>query len=177
MSEMLYAIIKYEENTLDEAISDSCFDFVTEACSKKIAIEMISKRVSIGDGENYFNFITPINYILNSLRKNEIVIELSNSYVFGEAEKILDDDYSVPYPPHIKRLKNLQGLLKYIFDIPIVKGLSVYMCSDYYEEADFEVINCSIPEFAIVMKEKLLQKLSFGYKCDINKSIVPCKNH
>ena len=170
MSEMLYAIIKYEENTSDEAISDSCFDFVTEACSKKIAIEMISKRLNIGDSENYFNFITPINYILNSLRKNEIVIELSNSYVFGEAEKILDDDYSVPYPPHIKRLKNLQGLLEYIFNIPIVKCLNIYMCDDYYEEDEFEIINCLMTEFAIVMTEKLFQKLSFGYKCVFNKS-------
>lgn len=170
MSDMLYAIIKYEENTLEEAISDSCFDFVTEACSKKIAIEMISKMVNNWDGENYFNFITPINYILNSLRKNEIVIELSNSYVFGEAEKILSDDYSVPYPPHIERLKNLQGLLEYIFNRPIVKALNVYMCDDYYEDADFEIINCSIPEFAVVMKEKLFQKFSFAYKGVFNKS-------
>jgi len=47
MSEMLYATIKYEEHTLDEAISDSCFDFVMEACTRKIAIEMISKRVQM----------------------------------------------------------------------------------------------------------------------------------
>ena len=60
MSKMIYAIIKYKENTSDEAISDSCFDFVMKACTKKIAIIMISKRVNIWDGENYYNFITPI---------------------------------------------------------------------------------------------------------------------
>ena len=169
MSDMLYAIIKYEENTSDEAISDSCFDFVAEACAKKIALGMISKRVSICDGENYFNYITPINYILNSLKKNEIVIELSNSYVYGEAEKILSDDYSVPYPPHIERLKNLQELLEYILNIPIVRELNVYMCDDYYGEDDFITVHSSISEFAVIMKEKLFQKYSFAYKCIINK--------
>lgn len=169
MSYMLYAIIKYEENASDEAISDSCFDIVIEACKRKIAIEMISKRVTLEEGETYYNFITPINYILNNLSKTEIVIELSNSYIYGEVEKILADDYSVPYPPHIERLKNLQRLLEYIINKSNVKGLDVYMCDDYYEKNQFEIINCSMSEFAVIMKEKLFQKISFRYRCLFNK--------
>ena len=177
MSSMLYAIIKYDGNTSQEAISDSCFAFVKEACTKRIAIETISKEVQMWEHtgkqwerKDYFNFVTPINYILNSLSVNEIAIELSNSYVCGEAEAFLNDDYSIPYPSHIERLKNLQELLEYIFDIPIVKELNVYMCDDYYEEDDFETIDCLISDFATVMKERLFQKFSFAYKCIIAKT-------
>lgn len=43
--------------------------------------------------------------------------------------------------------------------------MNVYRCDDYYEEDDFETINCNISEFAVIMKEKLFQKLSFACKC------------
>lgn len=95
MSVMLYAIIKYEENTSDEAISDSCFDFIREACTEKIAIGMISKKISIWDGENYFSFITPINYILNKLNENEIVIELNNSMVKSKKFQMMTIQYQI----------------------------------------------------------------------------------
>ena len=177
MSGMLYAIIKYDGNTSEEAISDSCFAFVKEACTKRIAIETISKEVQMWEHtgkqwerKDYFNFVTPINYILNSLSKNEIVIELSNSYVYGEAEAFLNDDHSIPSPSHIERLKNLQELLEYIFDISIVEELNVYICDDYYEEDDFETIGCQVSDFALIMKEKLFQKFSFAYKYVITKS-------
>ena len=138
MSESLYFILKCKDQhevpfDIENAISEECFKIVPEACKRKIAINEIYYRPYIGRLE----FVTPIEVALKTLEKNEVLLKISNSYVFSEVEAILDDDYSVPYPPHIERLKNLQGLLEYIFDMPIVKELNVYMCDSYCQEDEF----------------------------------------
>jgi len=171
MSLSLYFILKCKnqyENPLDieNEISEECFKIVIEACKRRLAINGIYYRPYLGR----VKFVTPIECALKTLEKNELLLKISNSYIFSEAEAILYDDYSVPYPSHIERLNNLQELIAFISDSPIIDDIRVYMCDDIYAEDEFEIISCSISEFAVVMKEKLFQKLSFGYKCDFNKS-------
>ena len=149
----------------ENEISEECFEIVLEACKRKLAINRIYFKPFIGKLE----FVTPVEVALRTLKKNEMLLEISNSYVFGEAEAILCDDYSVPYPSHIERLKNLQILINYISDSLIFEDIKVYMCDDIYEEDEFEIINCSISKFAVIMKEKLFQNFSFAYKCIFSK--------
>lgn len=170
MSISLYFILKCKNQyeyplDIENKISEECFKIVIEACKRGLAINEIYYRPYLGGAE----FLTPIKNALKTLEKNEVLLKISNSYVFGEAETILYDDYSVQYPPHIERLKNLQGLINFIFDSPIFDDIRVYMCDDIYSEDEFETVKCLVSEFAIVMKEKLFQKLSFAYKCVIKK--------
>lgn len=160
MSKRLYAIVKCGENISHEQISDDCFDIVTEACKRKIAINQLHYH----DYVDRFWFEREV-----TLGKNTMMLELSNSYIFCLAEEFLLNDLSIPEIPHIERLTNLQGLLEFIFNLPNVDCISVYMCTDYYEEEDFETINCSFADFAPIMKEKLNPTLTYAYKCIFSK--------
>lgn len=156
MSLNLKAIITFDKQCQTNVnlmkISDACFEIIGEACKRKLAINQVYFRENIGD----------------ELRMNEMCLDISNSYVFCEAEKILRDDYSVPKPTHFERLKNLQGLLEYIFNISIVKEMVIIMNDE--GNYDFEEIKCTLSNFASTMKQKLFQKISFAYKCQFVKN-------
>lgn len=156
MSKRLYAILQYEENCSIESISDECFNIVAEACKRKIAINEIHYH----DYVDRFWFEREV-----MLGKNTVMLELSDSYIFCLAEEFLLNDLSIPETPHIERLGNLQGLFKVILDSTLVASVSVYMCTDYYEEDNFETVDCTLTDFAPVMREKLKTKLTYAYKC------------
>lgn len=143
---------RFKENIDLTEISDACFDIISEACKRKLAISQISFR----DG------------IYQELQMNEMKMEICDSYIFGEAEKILRDDFSIPIPSHFIRLKNLQGLLEYIFNLSIVNEIVVIMNDD--GNFDFVGIKCPLTDFANVMQELLFQKISFAYKCRFTKN-------
>ena len=92
------------------------------------------------------------------------MLEISNSYIFCLAEDFLLNDLSLPCPSHILRLTPLQNFLKIIFNLDSIKEIDVYMCSDYYEDNNFEDINCSINHFADIVAMKLKDKISYAYK-------------
>jgi hypothetical protein len=163
MSKRLYAVIKFDKNSSIENISEKCFNIVAEACKRKIAVNQLYYH----DYIDRFWFEREV-----ILGKNTIMLELSNSYVFCLAEEFLLNDISIPKIPHIKRLDNLCGLFKFIFSLPKVEYINVYMSSDYYEEKDFETINCSFEDFASIMVEKLKSTLSYAYKCVFSKKEV-----
>lgn len=160
MSKRLYAILQYEENSSVENISDECFNVVAEACNRKIAINEIHHH----DYIDRFWFEREV-----VLGKNTVMLELSDSYIFCLAEEFLLNDLSIPETPHIERLSNLQGLFKYIFNSSLIASVSVYMCTDYYEEDNFEIIDCTLQDFAPVMRENLKTKLTYAYKCIFTK--------
>lgn len=155
MSLNLNAIVTFDDKFKDNIdlneISDACFGFISEACKRKLAINQINFR----------------DEFCESLQANEMIFNISNSYIFCEAEKILLDDYSVKGQSHFERLKNLQDLIEYILYIPIVREVDIVMCDD--GNNCFEEVNCSLNDFASVMKEKLFQKISFAYKCKFVK--------
>lgn len=148
MSLVLNVVLKFDENIDLVTISNECFNYVVKACNRKIAINKILRF----DECRY-------------LEPTELLLDLSNSYIFQEAEEILRDDHTIPNPSHIVRLKNLQGLLSELFYSPFVKELGVYMFTDGSKKEDFKAIECNLKDFALVMKEKLYQQISYAYKC------------
>ena len=153
MSKKLYAIIEFNPNIKLEVISDESFKIIEEASKRNLALYRMRMRA--------FNY--------DYLKDNEMYIEISNSYIFNEAEKILLDDHSIPVPSHIERLNKLQGLLEFIYNLEIVNKLSIYMCDDDYVEDDFESVNSNLSKFSSEMKEKLYQQISYAYKCVYQK--------
>jgi hypothetical protein len=154
MSLILNAVLKFKPNSNISMISDECFDFILEASKRKLAINRF-----VRSWEQGFEYLNP----------DEILLEISNSYIIGEAEKILRDDHTIPFPPHIDRLTNLQGLLEMFIKNSIVNSLDLFMFVDGSREQDFETISCTIKDFAKVMKEKLYQKIDYAYRCTFKK--------
>ena len=153
MSKKLYVIIEFNPNISLEVVSNESFKIIEEASKRNLALYRIRMRA----------------FKYDYLKDNEMYIEISNSYVFNEAEKILLDDYSIPFPSHIDRLNKLQGLLEFIYNLEIVNKVSIYMCDDDCIEDDFELVNCNLSNFSNKMKEKLYQQISYAYKCVYQK--------
>jgi len=141
MSLILNLKVTFKDDSTPYEMSDRCFDIVTEACRRRLAVNEISQ---------------------NSI--HEIVLKVSNSYIFCEAEKILLDDYSVPFPTHFERLTNLQYFIKFIMSFASVDTVSVIMHDDGNE--DYEHIRCKIDEFASLAMKGTFQKYCFAYIFD-----------
>ncbi|MCH5163689.1 MAG: hypothetical protein J1F36_01585 [Clostridiales bacterium] len=161
MSLILTVKINFNEkecNTFfEQEISDICFKIIEDACKKKLAVERIIFRESV-----------PYDWIIeHELQKNEMLLIISNSYIFREVEPILMDEFSVSKPNHLKRLSIFQDFIHKIYDFPIVDRIEVSMYDD--GNYTFEIVNCSLINFANVMRNKLYQKLSFSYKFNFQK--------
>ena len=152
MSLCLQIVLKFYAGTKLETVSDECFSYIDSACRRKIAINRVAR----------FDTCT-------CLSMDELLFDVSNSYIFCEAEAILRDDHTISNPSHIVRLRNFQDFLEEIFRSKIVSQMKVYMYDDGEPIEDFEEIQCSLSNFAKTFKEVLYQKISYAYKCKFAK--------
>lgn len=154
MSCSIYAIIEYRRNVSLNTISDKCFEFISIACNKKIAIN----RVNMAE-EN-----------ITFLKNNEMGMEISNSYVFCIAEDFVKADFSQMDPLKGERLKELEQFLSYMLQDSITNKIRLYlMTSECYNEEDFTKINCEISGFTESYKETIFSKGSYAYEFIFDK--------
>lgn len=138
MSCIIYAIVEYEEGAKNESISINCFDFIAYACKKRVAIN----RVDYLEQDKQY------------LRRNEMGLDISDSYTLCIAEPFLEADFAAKDPFEGKRLKDLEDVLAYILDLSFVKRIRLYtMKTEEYNEDNFDKIHCPIQGFAEKYKD------------------------
>ena len=154
MSRLIYTIIEYKKGCSLDVISDKCFQFISIACKKKIAI----------------NRVDMIDSTISYLKNNEMGMNISNSYIFCCAEDFVEADFSLPNPLEGAKLKDLEELLSNILNDPIVNRIRLYiMTSEVQNEADFKKITCNIDDFTRLYKEMLFSSGTYAYEFIFNK--------
>ncbi len=165
MSASLNLLIEYKDKVNLETnfknsdlskISDYCFEILKHAINKKLAVQIHMRDYGY-------------KFLWRDLQMHEMVLDISGSYVYGNAEDILDDDYQEKPTSLMVRLSNLQAFISELLKSELINNLYLYFSDDDVLEENYTSIDCKVENFSSKFTEIINTQNPFAYKVRFEK--------
>jgi hypothetical protein len=132
-------------------ISDFCFYIINCANKRRLAISFHMRDYKY-------------KFLWKDLQTNQMVLDITGSYIIGNAEDILEDDYQGLPISLLSRLTNLQEFISEINEYGLIKNLYLYLADGDYLESNYSEISCNIKDFSKIFTEIINRQIKFAYK-------------